>query len=75
LDVTEKLKVDPKDCKILLTEPPMNPLANREKMVQVMFEKYGFKAAYIAIQVRYAPEKSLKCPKISRKIKLYVFIS
>merc|ERR1712093_258865 len=46
----EKLKVDPKDCKILLTEPPMNPLANREKMVQVMFEKYGFKAAYIAIQ-------------------------
>lgn len=46
----EKLKVNPKDCKILLTEPPMNPLANREKMVQVMFEKYGFKAAYIAIQ-------------------------
>ena len=47
----EKLKVNPRECKILLTEPPMNPLANREKMVQVMFEKYGFKAAYIAIQV------------------------
>merc|ERR1712093_309592 len=46
----EKLKVDPKDCKILLTEPPMNPLANREKMVEVMFEKYGFKSAYISIQ-------------------------
>jgi len=31
----EKLDIDPKDCKILLTEPPMNPLANREKMLQV----------------------------------------
>jgi len=46
----EKLKVNPKDCKIMLTEPPMNPKKNREQMVQVMFEKYGFAAAYIAIQ-------------------------
>ncbi|CCJ29936.1 unnamed protein product [Pneumocystis jirovecii] len=28
----EKLKIDTKDRKILLTEPPMNPLSNREKM-------------------------------------------
>ncbi|KAG5519685.1 hypothetical protein PMAC_001841 [Pneumocystis sp. 'macacae'] len=28
----EKLKIDTKDRKILLTEPPMNPLANREKI-------------------------------------------
>jgi len=46
----EKLKINPKESKILLTEPPMNPLANRKKMVEVMFEKYGFNAAYIAIQ-------------------------
>eukprot|EP01117_Protostelium_nocturnum_P013590 TRINITY_DN508_c0_g1_i1.p1 TRINITY_DN508_c0_g1~~TRINITY_DN508_c0_g1_i1.p1 ORF type:complete len:391 (+),score=151.08 TRINITY_DN508_c0_g1_i1:120-1292(+) len=46
----EKLRVTPKDCKILLTEAPMNPQMNRKKMVEVMFEKYGFKAAYIAIQ-------------------------
>ncbi|KTW29392.1 hypothetical protein T552_01345 [Pneumocystis carinii B80] len=38
----EKLKVDTRDRKILLTEPPMNPLANREKMCEVMIEKYGF---------------------------------
>jgi hypothetical protein len=31
----EKLKVDPKHCKVLLTEPPMNPSKNREKMVEV----------------------------------------
>lgn len=46
----EKLQIDPTDCKILLTEPPMNPKKNREKMVEVMFEKYGFRGVYIAIQ-------------------------
>lgn len=35
---------------ILLTEPPMNPTKNREKMIEVMFEKYGFAGAYVAIQ-------------------------
>jgi actin-related protein 2 len=27
---TEKLKVDPKECKVLLTEAPMNPMQNRQ---------------------------------------------
>jgi actin-related protein 2 len=43
----EKLKINPKDHKILLTEPPLNPKKNREKMVEVMFEKYGFEGCYI----------------------------
>jgi len=46
----EKMKINPKDSKILLTEPPMNPKENRERMVQTMFETYGFKGVYIAIQ-------------------------
>lgn len=46
----EKLKVDPRGRKVLLTEPPMNPKANRQRMVQVMFEEYGFQGVYIAIQ-------------------------
>ncbi|KAI8929760.1 actin family [Entophlyctis helioformis] len=47
----EKLGItDYNDHKILLTEPAMNPKRNREKMVEVMFEKYGFNGAYIAIQ-------------------------
>lgn len=41
---------DLKECKILLTEPPMNPKKNRENMIEAMFEKYGFKSVYIAIQ-------------------------
>ncbi|CAH1758307.1 14843_t:CDS:2 [Entrophospora sp. SA101] len=46
----EKLKVDPKECKILLTEPPMNPLDNRREMVKTMFENYGFQGVHVEIQ-------------------------
>lgn len=46
----DKLSITPKDHKILLTEPPQNPLKNREKLVQEMFEKYGFGAANVSIQ-------------------------
>jgi len=46
----ERLNIKPDECKILLTEPPMNPKQNKEKMVQAMFEKYNFKSVYIATQ-------------------------
>ena len=47
---SEALKINPPDCKIMLTEPPMNPKKNRENMVTIMFEKYGFHSVYVAIQ-------------------------
>ncbi|KAK0410683.1 hypothetical protein QR680_005272 [Steinernema hermaphroditum] len=46
----DKLDIDPNECKLLLTEPPMNPVSNREKMLQVMFEQYGFNSVYVAVQ-------------------------
>jgi actin-related protein 2 len=46
----ERLKIDPKEHKILLTEPPMNPKGNREKMLNAMFETYNFEAAKVSIQ-------------------------
>jgi actin-related protein 2 len=46
----EKLQVDTTGRKILLTEPPMNPLKNREHMCEVMFERYNFGGVYVAIQ-------------------------
>jgi actin-related protein 2 len=46
----DKMKIDPKDHKILLTEPPMNPKENQSKMLQVMFEQYNFEGAKVNIQ-------------------------
>ena len=46
----EKMNLDPKESLIMLTEPPMNPNKNREKMLEEMFENYGFHGAYIATQ-------------------------
>eukprot|EP01029_Cantina_marsupialis_P031627 TRINITY_DN915_c0_g2_i3.p1 TRINITY_DN915_c0_g2~~TRINITY_DN915_c0_g2_i3.p1 ORF type:complete len:393 (+),score=128.53 TRINITY_DN915_c0_g2_i3:25-1203(+) len=41
---------DCSDKKLVLTEPPLNPLSNRKKMFQVMFEEYGFESAQVHIQ-------------------------
>ncbi|KAI4146781.1 MAG: hypothetical protein LQ340_005818, partial [Diploschistes diacapsis] len=46
----EKLKINPAGRKILLTEPPLNPLKNRERMCEVMFERYNFGGVYVSIQ-------------------------
>lgn len=44
------IQIDPSQHKILLTEPPLNPLKNRENLVQRMFEKYNFHACAVSIQ-------------------------
>ncbi|KAK6182214.1 hypothetical protein SNE40_009945 [Patella caerulea] len=46
----DMMNIDPKNTRILLTEPPMNPMKNREKMVETMFEKYQFHSVHVAIQ-------------------------
>ena len=46
----EKLQVNTQGRKVLLTEPPMNPKVNRQRMCQVMIEEYGFGGVYVAIQ-------------------------
>ncbi|KAH3901036.1 Actin-related protein 2 [Saccharomycodes ludwigii] len=47
----EKMKLPTTSgCKVLLTEPPMNPIKNRQTMCEVMFEKYDFGGVYVAIQ-------------------------
>ena len=45
-----QLNINPKECKILLTEAPRNPIANRQKFCEYMFEKYQFQGMYIQIQ-------------------------
>jgi actin len=46
---SNELRVDPAECRVLLTEAPGNPKANREKMVSIMFENFNAQGVYVAI--------------------------
>ena len=46
----DRLKVPTAGGRVLLTEAPMNPKENKRRMLEVMFEKYGFGHAQLETQ-------------------------
>lgn len=47
---TQELRIDPSEYNVLLTEAPLNPLKNREKITEIMFGNFNVQGMYIAIQ-------------------------
>ncbi len=45
----------------MLTEPPQNPVKNREKLIEKMFETYQFGAANVSIQAMLTLYAQVHC--------------
>ena len=44
------MKIKPQESRILMTEAALNPHKNREKMCEILFEKFEFDKVQIGIQ-------------------------
>ncbi|XP_059830772.1 actin-3-like [Hypanus sabinus] len=48
--LAKELKAKPEDHAVMVADPPLSPITNREKMAELLFETFGFPALHIARQ-------------------------
>lgn len=63
--------MSPEDHPVLLTEAAMNPLENRQRMVEIMFEYFNVPFTYVAMQAvlsLYAVGRTTGEPPIVSKV-------
>jgi len=46
----DALRVNPEEHNVVVTEAPLNPKKNRERMIELLFEKFSCPATFIVIQ-------------------------
>jgi actin-related protein 3 len=47
--IFDMMRCEPEETSFILTEPPMNPPENREKMAEIFFETFNAKGLYIGV--------------------------
>mmetsp|Transcript_4509 Transcript_4509/g.10546 ORF Transcript_4509/g.10546 Transcript_4509/m.10546 type:complete len:376 (+) Transcript_4509:52-1179(+) len=60
----DQLRIDPEEHPVVVTEAPMNPKKNRERYMELLFEKFSCPAAYVVIQAvmsLYAAGRTTGC--------------
>jgi actin beta/gamma 1 len=58
------LRLDPSEHPVIMTEAPLNPRSNRERIAEIMFETFNVPALYVAMQAvlsLYASGRTTGC--------------
>eukprot|EP00330_Aristerostoma_sp_ATCC50986_P000497 CAMPEP_0114580486 /NCGR_PEP_ID=MMETSP0125-20121206/4761_1 /TAXON_ID=485358 ORGANISM="Aristerostoma sp., Strain ATCC 50986" /NCGR_SAMPLE_ID=MMETSP0125 /ASSEMBLY_ACC=CAM_ASM_000245 /LENGTH=301 /DNA_ID=CAMNT_0001772075 /DNA_START=47 /DNA_END=952 /DNA_ORIENTATION=+ len=50
----KKMKINPEESRVLMTEAALNPIKNREKTCEILFEKFGISQIQMGVQALLA---------------------